>query len=411
MEQFFSAAEARAVRPLPSLIPRCDHCKLDRACQSPKMKVDGEGRKGILIVGEYPGAEEDRQGKPLVGGTGKYLEDELRRVGVDMRRDCWLTNAQLCYDVNGTHPKSVIEDCRPNLLRTLRELNPTAILPMGGAAIISVVGHLWKPDIGTPGMWTGQRIPCQKPNAWVCPSYNPAYLLRQKKDQVLVDDFRQHLRDAVELARSGRPWPDGPPDYAGQVESIHDPDEAARRLERYHHGASGSSHNYIAFDFETTTLKPDGPHAEIVSCSVCWNGLETIAYPWHGATIQATRWLLEDREVGKIGSNIKFESRWALARVDCTVRGWAWDCMLAAHALDPRRGVTGLKFQAFTRLGQPDYNHHIEPFLDSGKDAGCNAPNRIKEIGLGLILKYNGLDSLLEYCVAEHQMAEMGLSL
>lgn len=78
----------------------------------------------------------------------------------------------------------------------------------------------------------------------------------------------------------------------------------------------------------------------------------------------------------------------------------------AAHVLDPRGGVTGLKFQSFVRLGTPDYSHHIRPFLES--DGGGNSVNRIREIEIGTLLKYNAMDSLLEYHVGESQRKELG---
>lgn len=394
---FFSAAEARRVRPLPTLVPRCDQCGLFRDCGSPKMPVDGEGRRRVLVVSDYPGREEDRQGRPLVGEAGKLAAGVFRDLGFDLRRDCWITNAQICHDHLGRHPKTATDDCRPNLLRAVRDLDPEVIILMGGVALASLVGHLWKADVGKATRWAGWRIPAHKPNAWVCPTHNPAFLLRRDRDPVLRADFRRHVGDAMSLA--GRPWPAGPPDYAAGVEVLHSTGEAARRLRRYRAGM-------VAFDYETTTLKPDGPAAEIVCASVCWEGRETIAFPWGGEVLPAMRDLLENPDVGKVGYNIKFEDRWSIAKLGTRVRGWAWDGMLAAHALDPRRGVTGLKFQAFVRLGQPDYNSHVEPFLQSVGE-GCNAPNRVWEVGLPTLCKYCGVDSVLEWHVAQSQMKEM----
>jgi uracil-DNA glycosylase len=397
--EFFSAAEARAVRPLPTLVPRCDQCGLKDhpGCRTPKMKVDGAGKHRILVVAEYPGGEEDAAGRPLVGRSGRLAAEEFERAGLDLRRDCWLTNAQICYDAGHRAPATAVADCRPNLLRALAELKPEVVLLMGGAAIVSLLGHLWKADVGKVRRWTGWSIPARPPlNAWVLPTYNPAYLLRRGDDAVLWAEFRDHLAAAARLR--GRPWTAPPVDA---VETILSPDEAAVRLRRFRSGRA-------AFDYETTTLKPDGPHAEIVCASVCWEGRETFSFPWAGPVIPAFREFLENGEIAKIGYSMKFEDRWSLVHAGVRVRGWLWDGMLAAHALDPRRGVTGLKFQSFVRLGVPDYNSHVEPFLDSGRENGCNAPNRIWQVGLPALLKYCALDSLYEFQVAESQMKEMG---
>lgn len=401
MEAFFSSSEMRAVRPKSLLIPLCGECKLDKSgCRSPHMKRDGRGEERILIVAEAPGEDEDDVGRPLVGRTGQHLEQVLARVGLNMRRDCWLYNAVICRPPNNdlkSHKKAV-EYCRPNVLKTIKELDPEVIILLGTQAVASVIGHLWKEDPGGVTKWAGNTIPSHRPNAWVCPTFHPSFLLRQK-DPVLDMMFKEHLAAAADLR--GRPWPAGPPDYDGDVTPVLDAEEAARRVRKYRAGL-------VAVDFENTPLKPDDDaKAEIVTCSVCWEGEETISFPWHGAVKGAVCDLLEDPDVGKIASNMKHEDRWARARLGVTVRGWAWDTMLAAHALDPRGGVTSLKFQAFVRLGMPAYNSHIEPFLIP-KEKGGNSPNRVKDISLGMLLKYNGLDSLLEYHVAQHQMKEMG---
>lgn len=400
-DAFFSAAEARVARPAPSLIPRCDQCKLYRTCKSPKMKPDGRGERRILVVAEYPGQDEDDQGKPLVGGMGRFLASAFRDLNVDMRRDCVLTNARICYDMLKAEPKTAVADCRPNLLRTIAAAKPNVIILAGGDAIRSLVGHLWRDDEASPvGRWVGWRIPAHKPNAWVCPTYNPAFVMRDEGKGIQPAQFRRHLADAVALADSP-PWPDGPPDYQKRVTVEHDAAAAARWLD-------GITSGVVAYDYETNCLKPDSDQSEIACCSVCWDGETTLAFPWHGPVIPAMRRLLGDPAVGKLGSNIKFESRWSLAKLGVRVVGWRWDTMLAAHALDPRGHISGLKFQAFVRLGVSDYSQHLSPFLESREKGGYSL-NRVREISPGLLMKYCGMDSLLEYDVAMAQQREMGI--
>lgn len=401
-DAFFSSAEMRVVRAPLLTIPACDACGLYKTCRSPKMRPDGRGRSRIMIVAEAPGKDEDDVGRPLVGRTGQELERVLAELGVDMRKDCLLTNAVICRppDNDLSDSKAAVVHCRPNLVRTIREFDPEVIIPLGGISVRSLIGHLWKDeDVGGIGRWAGFRIPNHKPNAWVCPTYHPSYLLRQK-DQVLNAEFKMHLRAAVNLP--GRPWPNGAPDYLSQVEPILNPDVAAKRLSRYRDGL-------VAFDFEHSPLKPDPEYADLVCCSVCWNGLETIAFPYHGKVKQALVDLIEDPNVGKIASNMCNEDRWVRRRLGTKVANWAWDTMLAAHAIDSRTGITGLKFQAFVMLGQPDYSSHLEDFLRPKRDkGGGNCPNRIREVGITTLLKYCGLDSLLEYHLAILQMKEIG---
>lgn len=413
-DAFFSAAETKQIRaPLP-MIPQCGACKLDRGCKSPKMPVDGDGRRKILIVGEQPGRDEDIDGRPLVGPTGKMLTDKLRRLGVNMRKDCWLTNALICKPNGNAHDEAVAQ-CRPNLMKTIRTLNPESIILLGGDAVRSLIGYLWKPNTGGIKRWVGWQIPSIQLNTWIFPTYQPAALFYDR-DPVADMDFTAHLAAAV--ATTGRPFPDGPPDYERRIQTILDPQDAADWLTDIRDGV-------IAFDYETNMKKPDHRDAQIVCASVCHNGVETIAFPWYGPVKSAMQYLLTDPNVAKIGANIKFEDRWTRAKLGVSVVGWCFDTMLGAHLLNPRggkdgkddkgkkeeSGITGLKFQAFVKLGVGDYNHHIEPFLHSTEKGGY-VPNRIAELAkssMPLLLKYCGLDSLLEYELAQRQMDELGM--
>ena len=75
--------------------------------------------------------------------------------------------------------------------------------------------------------------------------------------------------------------------------------------------------------------------------------------------------------------------------------------MLAAHVLDNRTGVCGLKTQSYIHFGLPDYNSHIEKFLKS--DGGGNTFNKIHQIPTVDLLTYGGMDAMLEFRLASIQ--------
>ena len=119
-------------KPPLSFIPKCEACGLYKTCNSPKMKISGDGEKGILIIGETPGSSEDRLDQHFVGKSGKYLSRILRSLKIDMRKDCWLTNALICRPETKDTPKpKIIEHCRPNVLQAIKELNPRIIILAG----------------------------------------------------------------------------------------------------------------------------------------------------------------------------------------------------------------------------------------------------------------------------------------
>ena len=321
----------------------------------------------------------------------------FNRLGIDMREDCWLTNAMICHPPgNEIKNQKMVDYCRPNLLNTIEKLKPEVIILLGGVAVRSLCNWAWKPEPVKISRWVGWRVPCQRLNSWVCPTWHPAYLLRQE-DQMLDAYFVEHLKAAFALR--GRPFK-VVPDYASQVKRVFDVSEAASFIDNIDSGV-------VAFDFECNMLKPESPKARIYSCSVCYDG-DTIAFPFHGKVIKSLKRMLANKNVRKIASNMKYEDRWVRSVLGVETKGWLWDTMLGAHILDCRRGVTGLKFVSFVMLGQPGYDTHIEKFLHAKVDSGYEI-NRIHEIPLDQLLTYNGLDSLLEYLVAGKQRQGLGL--
>lgn len=398
MRGFFAGSTLVTGRAPSSLLPKCGACGLFKGCKSPKMGYSGSGRKGVLIVGEFPGVTDDESGSHFTGKAGAHLDDALDSLGINMREDCWLTNALICHPEGSKIPKAsrAVEFCRPNLLKTVRELKPVVVILLGPAAVQSYIGEVWKENPGAINRWVGWQIPCQKPNVWICPTFDPLHLLREQNN-VLDGLFASHLSAAV--AKTERPWEEVP-DYESQIEVVMDTREAAAILRRM-----TEKGGVIAFDYENNCLKPEVEGGEIVCASACWQGKKTIVYPWHGDAIVATGEMLHSDNCQFIASNLKHEDRWTRKAFGRPVRHWIWDTMVAAHVLDNRPGICGLKFQAFVRLGAEAYDEHISQFL---KEREGQKTNRVKdEVDLRQLLTYCGTDTLLEYILAADQVAQM----
>lgn len=351
----------------------------------------------MLVVGSAP-----TKGEHFAGAEGTYLRRVIKRLGVDPDEVAY-TTALSCSTPKHRQPTTKeVGYCRPNVTRILNDY--VVIIPMGHAAVSAVLRPLWLQEVGSLERWVGWQIPAQGLNAWVCPTWSPAQLL-SSDDDVLKRQFTDHLKAA--LAKSDRPWPDGPPDWGRDVKHITDTEDAAAWLR----ACARQSRGAIAWDYETNALKPDGADGRIVSCSVAWGRMgpeRCVAFPWHGAAVPAMGELLRS-PIPKIASNLKFEDRWTRKAFGHRVRGWAWDTMLAAHVCDNRPGITSVKFQAFVRCGAPVWNDKIEPFLKT--KAGEQINSIISQISLKDLLRYNGLDAILEYRVAVAQMEELGYDL
>lgn len=394
---FFPLSVLQDVRAPDQTTAKCGKCGLYKTCNSPKMEPTGRGKRDVLVVGEAPGEREDEVGRQFVGKTGKILRDALVTVGLNPDRDCVFDNALRCRPPNNRiKDDRAVEYCRPNVLNTIKAHDPKVIVLLGGKAVRSVIGHLWKEDVGPVKRWAGWKIPSQKWNTWICPTFHPSFVSRENS-VVLSRMFLKHVGAAAEL-HADRPW-DKIPNYRKEVEVVFDHKEAAEFIRRLSVGSRA-----VAFDYETNMLKPESERAVIVCCAVS-DGKRTVAYPWVGEAVKATKELLRSR-VPKIASNMKFEERWTLKHFGVGVRNWRLDTMLASHVLDHRELITSIKFQSFVRLGQTSYDDHIKPYLKS-KLPGGYAINRIRDADMTDLMLYCGLDALLEWQVAKIQKKEL----
>ncbi len=406
---FFAASELHGKRPMALMQPRCGICRLYEGCQSPKMPVAGKGKKGILVIGEAPGRTEDEQNKPFVGSSGQFLQDKLRKFGVELFRDCWVTNSLICRPPdNATPTPKQIDYCRPNIIRAIQELQPEVILLLGASAVKSVIPWVWKEDVGKIGRWVGWQIPNQKLDAYLCPTWHPSAILRNergKQDVVMELLFERHLQAACKL--KGRPSAKGIRRWKpeAEVRCIFDPAEADEYLDCFMVDAEITKRP-VSFDYECESLKPDNRELQIVSCALS-DGECTFAFPWHGRVIERMQQFLHS-PIPKVASNAKYEQRWTLREFGHGVRNWAFDTMLAAHMLDNRPGITSIKFQAFVLLGVDSWDEHIKPYLQA---KGSNEKNHIREVSLEQLLQYNGYDALFEWQVAQIQAKQLGVKL
>ncbi|QIN79485.1 uracil-DNA glycosylase [Rubrobacter marinus] len=119
-------------------------CKRCGLCNSRTRVVFGEGplNAGLFVVGEAPGFNEDRDGKPFGGASGMLLDRLLlRSVGL-AREEAYLTTLVKCKPPEGRSPKPAeINACRPYLLAQLDAIDPKVVVAMGDLASRALTGR------------------------------------------------------------------------------------------------------------------------------------------------------------------------------------------------------------------------------------------------------------------------------
>lgn len=169
---------------LESSVQTCRACKLG---DSRHQAVFGSGATQArwMIVGEAPGAEEDRQGEPFVGPAGQLLDAMLQAIGLDRRADdprraVYIANVLKCRPPGNRNPQpEEVAQCAPWLKRQVALLRPTLILALGRFAAQSLLGSQAPISQLRGQVHAYGGIP-------VIVSYHPAYLLRNPADKARV---------------------------------------------------------------------------------------------------------------------------------------------------------------------------------------------------------------------------------
>lgn len=172
------------------------------ACSANTRLVWGEGNldANLAIVGEAPGADEDRRGRPFVGEAGKLLERELGMAGI-MRDDVYITNVVKCRPVrvedgrlkNRTPTVGEVRAWNAMLIRELEVVHPSIILCLGAVAASTLI----HPDFAMKaerGKWFDGPL-----NTRIMATYHPAYLLRTQAygGREVLMNFRLDLNAVV----------------------------------------------------------------------------------------------------------------------------------------------------------------------------------------------------------------------
>ncbi len=175
----------------------CRRCRLGEGRIS---TVFGEGDTGsdVLFLGEAPGAEEDRSGRPFVGRSGRFLTELMEEAGI-RREDVFISNSVRCRPPDNRAPRpDELKCCRPWLDDMLRRLSPKVIVTVGNVPSRAIL-ETGEGISSLRGRFHGAVLACG-PVA-VRPIFHPAYLLRNRSR-----DPGKPLSLTLEDLKSLLPW-------------------------------------------------------------------------------------------------------------------------------------------------------------------------------------------------------------
>lgn len=302
------------------------------------MIVYGEGKKEskLWIIGECPGAQEEKTGRPFVGGAGRILDGILQEAGIE-RGDCYIDNVVrkrppkndfgVYYQDKGRHhPTVYLSKCQELLREMVAGLRPNVVVALGNEALSALL------ERKAIMKWRGSILGCR--GVKVIPTIHPAMVMRQYEFKpISVLDFKRIKEESL--------TPDFPRPYKDNF--IIDP-----TYEQVIHYLNDVLPNKptIAFDIETA-------ENQIVCIGFGWSKEDAICIPiffsnnswWNKeeelAIIRAVKHLFSITNIKFIAQNAQFDMIYLADRWGVEVKNLWMDTMVAFHCVYPelRKGL------------------------------------------------------------------------
>lgn len=359
---------------------RCEDCPF----KTPLCGTKGPEDSPFVIVGESPGTNEIRAGKPFVGESGKLLETVLAQAGfAHLGIEPYYINALDCYPPpsakSGTKGRDLMRHatnaCRGRVLQQLQKHPRQVILTLGAAASWSVTGDS---SIAITRA-RGQILESPYAKKGVVLTVHPAFLMR---NGAYTKVWKQDIRQAVDLLRGKEvgKWVD--PTY----NIIDRPSTFIDMMKEYHEA------DLITGDYETDALhwyggrilclgvtKDDGDHVDIIPEDFIYKNpklmrrlLSSGTWAWH---------------------NAMFDDTWSNAPQHQFGAACTHDTMLMSYSLNEQRGFHDLDFVAQYWAGLPRHKGMLEKYLPYKGASYRNVP-------LDVLYLYNAIDLKKQHIVA-----------
>jgi uracil-DNA glycosylase len=170
------AAAVTTLAELAEAVAAFDGCALRRTATM-TVFADGNPAARLMLIGEAPGAEEDRVGKPFVGRSGQLLDRMLATIGID-RSSAYITNVVYWRPPGNRKPTpGEIAACLPLVLRQIALVSPAVLMLCGGTPTSALLG-LSEGITRLRGRWFDLAVPGIERSIPTIATYHPSYLLR-----------------------------------------------------------------------------------------------------------------------------------------------------------------------------------------------------------------------------------------
>lgn len=348
----------------------------------------------VLFVGEAPGADEDKQGIPFIGRSGKLLRGTIAEVFKGTDTKVGITNLVRCRPPRNRDPnRTEVQSCSPELLREIEARNPKLIVVLGNHSMNFLTGHT---GITT---FTGKVLEAKHPALLGLPvvaCLHPAYILR-------FDHEFQRFFDAIVTARSVLDGTHEKKLGQGEVFVLDELEDVRALFAAFQEGESP-----VAFDTETGSLNWWQTEFARLLCFSFSNEagvgyvipFDHMDSPWRvgGPKEHEREELIELLRafflspVQKLAQNGKFDAKHIRAALDVlpvNVR----DTMTTHLTLDERRGTHGLDALAYQYTGMGGYERPLAEYIAKHPEANPDRGGSYANIPGTILFQYAGGDA------------------
>jgi hypothetical protein len=316
--------------------------------------------------------------------------------------DCACVRAVRCHSDNPSE-KEVLS-CAEHLYATLAEGKYKNVFLVGEQAVTAYFSYQNNPH-ATFAKLRGFTVPDLKYNLWVsvisAPNEEDEYGSKYGEEIINNTIFLHDMKEAC--AYHKKPVPK----MFGQYKEFLFPCDEQKAIQELEAVLAGKYQQFIAFDYETTGLRPYNEGHRIICCSVAVSKTKSFSFMITDKTASLLKKILRSPHIPKVAANMKFEKVWSRCCLGSSVNGLMLDTVVAAHVIDNRPGISSVKFQSFLYFGIYGYESSVERFISSTKEAedisGANAFNSMHKCPTDILLVYVAMDSLLEYWIALRQ--------
>jgi DNA polymerase len=171
------AAAAGTLAELEAAVRGFEGCALKRTATN-TVFADGVADAPLMIIGEAPGADEDRLGRPFVGRSGQLLDRMLAAIGMSRNRDTYITNVLFWRPPGNRKPTpEEIAQCLPFVLRQVALIQPKIVMLAGGTAAAALLDRV-EGITRLRGRWFELAVPGLNRTVPTLPTFHPSFLLR-----------------------------------------------------------------------------------------------------------------------------------------------------------------------------------------------------------------------------------------